>query len=375
LGELLRLDLDKVRVDAATSYPMVGVLSFGRGLFEREPIENGNTSYKHFYRLKAEHIVMSQLFGWEGALSLSSEKFSGKFLSPQFPTFLCDTARIDRSFLGWALRRPILWADLSTRATGMGDRRRTLNPDALFACEIPLPPMAEQRRIVARIEELVAHIHEARDLRQQEEQEIQQMLHGMFQCISSGASRYPMRDIAPQIRRPVQIDDQAWYPELGVRSFGKGTFHKPALTGFEIGNKRIFKIEPGDLIFSNVFAWEGAIAVAKPEDAGRVGSHRFITCVPKPEFATARFLNFYFLTREGIELIRAASPGGAGRNRTLGLAALDAIEVPVPSIEQQRWFDELQVKVDELKRLQAEIAVELDALLPSILNRAFKGEL
>jgi type I restriction enzyme S subunit len=364
-----------VRVDAATSYPMVGVLSFGRGLFEREPIENGNTSYKHFYRLKAEHIVMSQLFGWEGALSLSSEKFSGKFLSPQFPTFLCDTARIDRSFLGWALRRPILWADLSTRATGMGDRRRTLNPDALFACEIPLPPMAEQRRIVARIEELVAHIHEARDLRQQEEQEIQQMLHGMFQCISSGASRYPMRDIAPQIRRPVQIDDQAWYPELGVRSFGKGTFHKPALTGFEIGNKRIFKIEPGDLIFSNVFAWEGAIAVAKPEDAGRVGSHRFITCVPKPEFATARFLNFYFLTREGIELIRAASPGGAGRNRTLGLAALDAIEVPVPSIEQQRWFDELQVKVDELKRLQAEIAVELDALLPSILNRAFKGEL
>lgn len=131
-------------------------------------------------------------------------------------------------------------------------------------------------------------------------------------------------------RRPVQVDPFGSYPELGIRSYGNGTFHKPALTGTEIGDKRVFRIEPGDLLFSNVFAWEGAIAVAKPEDAGRVGSHRYITYVPKPGIATFRFLCFYFLTNEGIELIRTASPGGAGRNRTLGLAALAAIHVPVP---------------------------------------------
>jgi type I restriction enzyme S subunit len=62
LGEVLRLDLDRFPVGAATTYPMVGVLSFGRGLFDREPIENGKTSYRVFYRLKAEHVVMSQLF-------------------------------------------------------------------------------------------------------------------------------------------------------------------------------------------------------------------------------------------------------------------------------------------------------------------------
>jgi hypothetical protein len=31
--------------------------------------------------------------------------------------------------------------------------------------------------------------------------------------------------------------------------------------------------------------------------------------------------------------------------------------------------------MDELKRLQAETATELNALLPSILNKAFRGEL
>ncbi len=39
------------------------------------------------------------------------------------------------------------------------------------------------------------------------------------------------------------------------------------------------------------------------------------------------------------------------------------------------YLDKLQPKVEALKRLQAETATELDALLPSILDKAFKGEL
>ena len=39
------------------------------------------------------------------------------------------------------------------------------------------------------------------------------------------------------------------------------------------------------------------------------------------------------------------------------------------------YLDDLQAKVDRLKALQAQTAAELDALLPAILDRAFKGEL
>ena len=35
----------------------------------------------------------------------------------------------------------------------------------------------------------------------------------------------------------------------------------------------------------------------------------------------------------------------------------------------------LQAEMDALKRLQTEIAAELEVLLPTILDRAFKGEL
>ena len=205
--------------------------------------------------------------------------------------------------------------------------------------------------------------------------ELSQMLLAAFLRIVRDVPRHAMGEIAPLVRRPVNVDALESYPELGIRSFGKGTFHKPALTGLEIGSKRVFRIEPGDLLFSNVFAWEGAIAVAGTHDTGRIGSHRYITCVPVSGVAIAQFLKFYFLTQEGLSLIGAASPGGAGRNRTLGLNALEKIAVPTPPIEVQRKFDALQAEVDALKRVHAESATDLDALLPAILDRAFKGEL
>ena len=53
--------------------------------------------------------------------------------------------------------------------------------------------------------------------------------------------------------------------------------------------------------------------------------------------------------------------------------------IPLHSLPEQRrivtYLDNLQAKVNALKRLQTETAAELDALLPSILDKAFKGEL
>ena len=63
------------------------------------------------------------------------------------------------------------------------------------------------------------------------------------------------------------------------------------------------------------------------------------------------------------------------RNRTLGLKALKRILAPVPPFEQQLGFDALLAKIDSLKQLQAETIAQLDALLPSILDKAFRGEL
>ena len=63
----------------------------------------------------------------------------------------------------------------------------------------------------------------------------------------------------------------------------------------------------------------------------------------------------------------------------LNLADLKRVPIPLPPLDEQHhivaYLADLRAKVDMLKRMQAESAAELDALLPSILDRAFKGEL
>ncbi len=78
-------------------------------------------------------------------------------------------------------------------------------------------------------------------------------------------------------RRKVTLGSAEEYVEVGLRSFGKGVFHKTAVTGAQLGNKKVYRIEPGDLVISNVFAWEGALAVASESERGLIGSHRFMT--------------------------------------------------------------------------------------------------
>ena len=72
------------------------------------------------------------------------------------------------------------------------------------------------------------------------------------------------------------------------------------------------------------------------------------------------------------------------RKQMTGLANVNAkklksLPMPLPPLDEQRrivaYLDGLQAQVDALKKLQTQTAAELDALLPAILDRAFKGEL
>jgi hypothetical protein len=56
-----------------------------------------------------------------------------------------------------------------------------------------------------------------------------------------------MNDVAPPVRRPVMLSFDASYPELGIRSFFKGTLISRIFRHLKSGSKRVFWIEPVDL--------------------------------------------------------------------------------------------------------------------------------
>lgn len=240
---------------------------------------------------------------------------------------------------------------------------------------LPVPPIDEQRRIVTRIENLNRRAEEARKLAAEREAEVDTLLQALYSRMIQGVDWQPLQEVASLVRRAVKTKPEGRYEEMGIRSFGKGTFQKPVLTGKQIGSKRIYTIHQGDLVFNNVFAWEKAIAVAKAEDHGRVGSHRFITYVPHEGRATSEFLCHHFLGERGIEDIRAASPGSAGRNRTLGLKKLENILVPVPDYDEQKRFAEIAKRRQLIRQESGEIEEEVKLFTSALLAKAFWGEL
>jgi type I restriction enzyme S subunit len=351
-------------------YRQIGVRLWGEGAYEREILEGSQTRYRSLNRVAEGDIIVNKIWARNGSVAVVPKDLEDCYCSSEFPLFSPTEDKMDARWFHWITKTIWFWNECGIASQGTSGKNR-IRPKRFLEISIPLPPLSEQRHIISKLEQLASRTEDAKAIINELEQESKAFILSCVNKISSAASYGTIQEISPLIRRRIDIEPSRDYPELGIRSFGKGTFHKPAIKGSELGSKRIFSIEPGDLIFSNVFAWEGAIAVAQQNDIGRYGSHRFITCVPDPARAKAEFLCNYFLTDEGIEKIRAASPGGAGRNRTLNIKKLEVIEVPVPNIRQQEIFCSLLARIESAQVERKKSREAIESVIPSVLQRVF----
>ncbi|TAN08823.1 MAG: restriction endonuclease subunit S [Rhodanobacteraceae bacterium] len=372
LGELVtQVDRGEAVVPDG-EYRLLGVRLEGNGAFHRETVAGTETSASRLHRVEAGDFIYSRLFAWRGAFGLIGSDLHGCYVSNEFPLFHVDNTRLDTAFLNRWFQLPATWQRVEEDCTGSTPTTRNRFKERFFLrLEIPLPSLNEQHAITAYLDALADKTRQLTAHLGAIEADADRLLAQQFQQTIAGATYRPMAEVAPLVRRVVPIDPEASYPELGIRSFGKGTFHKPAISGLEVGTKRLFRIEAGDLLFSNVFAWEGAIAIASADDHGRFGSHRFMTCVVNPGFAHTEFVHYYLLSPEGLEKIRAASPGGAGRNRTLGVEKLAATEIPIPPLVAQQAFVTLQSTIAALKARHAALREASAVLIPATLERLF----
>ena len=362
-----------VTVEPDVQYKQITARLWGKGLTLRAEVPGSSIAAARQCRAKAGQFLVSRIDARHGAFGIVPDDLDGALVSNDFPCFDIDASRVLPHFFEWYSRTPE-FIDLCRRASEGSTNRVRMKEDQFLNMSVPLPSLEEQRRIVDRLNRVAALVVQRRNAIEAAERETNALLLKAFQSAIDGAPLRPMAEVAPLVRRPLEIVPSSSYPELGVRSFGRGTFHKPHLPGAEVGSKKLFRICTGDLVFNIVFAWEGAVAVAQPEDEGRVGSHRFLTCVPEANTATVESLRFYFSTSEGLQKLGEASPGGAGRNRTLGLKKLEVLEVPVPPISRQQWFDRLQAKAHEASSIRAKTAEDIEALIPAMLHELFGAQ-
>jgi restriction endonuclease S subunit len=159
-----------------------------------------------------------------------------------------------------------------------------------------------------------------------------------------------LKEIIALNRRPVKINLNMNYPEIGVFCFGKGIFHKEPKDGLSLGSKKIFLVREGDFIMSITFGWEGAVALAGPNDDGKYCSIRFPTFSVNRETCNPEFLLNFFRTSRGVDLLKKVSPGSAGRNRVLAISRLLEEEIPLPCMDKQ---NEIVAKIKRIEKLQS----------------------
>ena len=186
--------------------------------------------------------------------------------------------------------------------------------------------------------------------------------------------KHLVKELFDRVGEPVQLEENVEYQEIGIRSHGKGLFHKEKTTAKEIGNKRVFWIEPGCFIVNIVFAWERAVAKTTTREVGMIASHRFPMYKPKSDKLDLDYITQYFTTKRGQNILILASPGGAGRNKTLGQKEFAESSIRIPSLEEQKAISKTIKSVEKVVDFISEDVRLWEEKKKGIMQKLFSQE-
>src|ERR1039458_8578986 len=164
------------------------------------------------------------------------------------------------------------------------------------------------------------------------------------------------------------------YTGLGMRSHGKGTFLKNLENPEQNSMEYLYEVQCDDLIVNITFAWEGAIAIAKPTDTGALVSHRFPTYLFKRDVAIPTFFRYIILDKQFVYSLGVISPGGAGRNRVLNKTDFLKLRVFLPEVSEQQKIADCLTNLDELIVAHGQNLDALKALRTALMQQLFPRE-
>ena len=336
-------------------------------------------------------LVVSGINAAKGAIAIYDPKAAEPVAATiHYGAYIPNPDRADVRFLWWMLRSRFFQVLLEEYVPG--GIKTELKAKRLLPVPVPIPSLSEQRRIVARIEKLNAQIHEAYALRYQSAQEAEALLLAELSTVFKWqAGRFG-------VLRLEQLFTEAGYGSSERCSPERMEGGIPVL---RIPNVAAERIALNDLKFARLARRdsdrlslsEGDVLVVRTNGSLElVGRSAVVPKLDEPfafasylirlRFDTRRITPYYaqrmlqHLRAAGVLVDLARTTAG---QYNVSLGRLRSAEIPVPPLPEQRRIvaelNVLQAEVEELKGLQAESAAELDAMLPAILDRAFKGEL
>jgi type I restriction enzyme S subunit len=286
--------------------------------------------------------------------------------STEFVPIAVNEKVVESHYLAAYLRSPAFVAYATQNTTG--SRQPRVRLDALWNALIPIPPLEEQRRIVARVEELMSRIREAKRLRQEAKEEAERL----WRSILSETFPKPGTEL-PEGWRWVRLGE--------VFRLKNGKFIRAGELKSE-GKVPVYGSN-GLLGFTAIpLLMEGRTIVI-----GRVGACGAVNVVNAPCWISdnAMFVAEWFIECDieyialSLHNIDFSSFVKKGAQPSISQEVVYNAPIPLPPLEEQRrivaYFQDVQEKIRNLKEVQAQTETELKRLEQAILDKAFRGEL
>lgn len=261
----------------------------------------------------------------------------------------------------------------------IGGAQPVLNLNKLATLPIHLPPLPVQKaiaetlgawdRAIALQEKLIAA------KTQRLKWLMQVLLTGKRRLKGFGGTKWKARQLDQFIEPVVRAVPKPSKPYLGIglRSHGKGTFLKYNELPEKNTMDQFYIVRPNDLIVNITFAWEQAIAIAKPEDDGALASHRFPTYTFIEGKGVPNFFRYFIVQPRMKFMLQLISPGGAGRNRVMNKSDFLQLEFLIPEYQEQDAIAQVlgaaEKELDLLKLKAEKLNKQKTGLMQKILNR------
>jgi type I restriction enzyme, S subunit len=380
----------KIILDDSVEYDTVGVRWYGQGAFVRERLLGMDIARKQQWMIKASDVVYNKLFAWKGAFAIADETVDGRIVSDKFPTYRADPDEIDLRFLGYYFQTPQLAQQSEHLSKGAAAiSKLTLNPPQFWDLTIPLPRLEEQQRIATRLDQLASMVEGAKALRKQSDDE--------GRALTTAFINRMLCDEAPDgVLADVLLGKprNGWSARCDNAEGGVPVLPLSAVTGFSY-REHAFK-RTSEVTAPEAHYWlrEGDLLITRSNTPDLVGHAAIYNGSPSPciypdlmmrldvddSRADKRFVLYWLRSGLARDYIRRNAKGTSPTMKKISQGTVMNLPFPVQiRIDEQRLLvshlDSVQSKLNAFSKLQDEVAVELNNVMPSILDKAFKGEL